>query len=219
MTEAKPSTPSTLEQVGKLHVSAQYSMQIRQEYFSVKTGRGIKPGCKLAPLLWSALTTLITDRYRVKWGDSSLDDLTIFADDNLLHVRFLDQAGLEQAIDKCNFLLDLLSQLGLTVNAEKSQALLSLRGTGAASARSRHMATLKRQQVLVLSSDRKIPIKSEITYLGAQLSYHNYQDSSLRVRLAAARSTYRQLRTILRSSRSISLQKECKCGGHMFGPR
>ena len=129
-----------IEQVTKLHETAQDSMSVRQEAFTIRTGKGIKQGCKLAPLLWAALTMLITDRYQAACGQEALGKITIFARDNLLHLRFRGPDGFQTPIQKCNY-QDILSDLGLTVNPEESQALLRLTGFGSSAARARHAAS------------------------------------------------------------------------------
>ena len=43
--------PELIEIIGKLHVDALYKMTVDGADFSVKTKRGIKQGCKLAPPL------------------------------------------------------------------------------------------------------------------------------------------------------------------------
>ena len=72
------------------------------------TGKGVRQGCRLAPILWSCFTGWLMSRLMPVLSESDLHYLlTLFADDTLC-----------QWIKQIGFLLDFLQQHGLRANLD-----------------------------------------------------------------------------------------------------
>ena len=74
-----------VEIIRKLHVDALYKMTVGGADFFIKTKRGIKQGCKLAPSFCAIAAGLFYQRVKSILGDSQAGKLlTSYADDTLL---------------------------------------------------------------------------------------------------------------------------------------
>ena len=124
-----------IELVVQLHTDTVYHMSRGGERGTSITSNGIKQGCKLAPLLWTALTLTIMQTASDKWevASSLLEDcLTLCADDFLHQEVFRSMGELEAILQRIDTLLQVLSNAGLEVNPAKSSVLLDLRVKDAA---------------------------------------------------------------------------------------
>ena len=157
--------PSIIRKVELLHLDTAYQMSISQLTASVSTTNGIKQGCKLAPLLWTALTLLLCKSLEDVWGSSVIVDqvLTLFADDILHQEHFRTWDELEAVLARVTCLFQVLRDLGLEVNPSKSSIMLSLQGTQSQQARDFLYVKLKNQLYLTLPDGSMVPVQRQIT--------------------------------------------------------
>ena len=151
-----------LEALRRMGVSEPHIEQVRKLHETDSILHVIATGCRRNPTWQRHQTGLQASPVAVGSADycrqEALHELTIFADNNLFHLSFLGPQGFQTAIQECTYLLDILSDLGLTVNPEKSLWFFG-------SQNSPHSNGHKARGLILLSPDRMTPIKSEITYL------------------------------------------------------
>ena len=196
----------TRQHVQQLHTDTTYHMTISGVPIAVSVTSGIKQGCKLAPILWSALTLALLEQLA---EGQALDEceinrlITLFADDFLAKGHFRSAKELEDLLGHFEALLELLGRVGLVTNPGKSQALVQLHGTQAQSVRETYIRKGEEGRELCVSQSVRVPIKRSIVYLGVILSFGNYQDLTLRHRLKQSKEKFNIVRRTLRSTRVL----------------
>ena len=198
----------TRQLVQQLHTNTTYRMTISGISVAVSVTSGIKQGCKLAPILWTALTLALLDQLSANQGlaENEISRLiTLFADDFLVKGHFRNERELQDILGHLEELFALLQSVGLVTNPGKSQALLQLHGTKAQVIREAYVHKGKDGRELSISQAIKIPIKKSIVYLGVVLAFGNYKDLTVRHRLIQAREKFRQIRKTLRGTRVLSV--------------
>ncbi|CAE7473776.1 pol [Symbiodinium sp. CCMP2592] len=146
---------------------------------------GIRQGCKLLPTLWCCLYTYVLHVLDQQLGaEWSLEHLLGFADDTHLRWEFQDREGLLKA----------------RVEAEGVQVPHLMR-----------KITRKRLQpkgtLLVLDERWTLPLKRDHIYLGAVISYGNYEMLNAQHRRHAGQAAFSRMCTTLMSHRALSLDK------------
>ena len=158
---------------------------------------------KDAPLrLW--LRKLLNAKLGSTWSQSTL---TIFADDKLLCWQIGSERDLDQALREVGVVLATLQELGMKVSNSKSEAALALKGSEADAVRKRLVVKWNGQTCLRVGRSQNtayIPIKSEISYLGIQLSYGSYELQSARHRRQLAKAAFARLHRVLRKGAVLS---------------
>ncbi|CAE7236597.1 unnamed protein product [Symbiodinium necroappetens] len=120
------------------HSSIHYNIHHHQNTCSFRASQGIRQGCSVAPLLWLVFTHEVCCALADKVGRSTLlRILTMFADDFLLADSFTSLAELEHLLNIVAVLFKTLEAFGMQVSAQKSKAILALRGTLSNSVRKR----------------------------------------------------------------------------------
>ena len=112
-----------------LQVHAQSVCEIvHGNYFSsVEMKRGLRQGCPIAPVIYSAWTALLCKRLVAALGEGwDSNTITLYADDKILCWRIRSIVALEKSLKQVGFVLDLLSRAKMKVNITKSEALLLL---------------------------------------------------------------------------------------------
>ena len=76
-------TPAHLVQiVASWHENTHYNLIFRGDTTSIQVGKGLRQGCKIAPLLWVAFMNLFMQELALLVGQQWIQDcLTIYADD------------------------------------------------------------------------------------------------------------------------------------------
>ncbi|OLP80230.1 LINE-1 retrotransposable element ORF2 protein [Symbiodinium microadriaticum] len=120
------------------HSSIHYNIHHHQNTSSFRASQGIRQGCSVAPLLWLVFTHEVCCALADKVGRNTLlRILTMFADDFLLADSFTSLAELEHLLNIVAVLFKTLEAFGMQVSAQKSKAILALRGTPSNSVRKR----------------------------------------------------------------------------------
>ncbi|CAE7541241.1 pol [Symbiodinium sp. CCMP2592] len=146
---------------------------------------GIRQGCKLSPTLWCCLYTYVLHVLDQQLGTEwSLEHLLGFADDTHLRWEFQDRDGLLKA---------------------------RVEGGGSTSPTPMRKITRKRLQpkgtLLILDERWTLPRKRDHIYLGAVISYGNYEMLNAQHRRHAGQAAFSRMRTTLMSHRALSLDK------------
>ena len=113
-----------------IHDTSAYRIEDDFRSSEIRTTRGIRQGCKLAPLLWVAIsTTILHDLRDVLSGPKQQG--TTFADDTLCQWMIDTQEDVAQLDSFLGRVLEVMGHLGLLVNLAKTALLLKVRGPGA----------------------------------------------------------------------------------------
>ena len=193
-----------------LHVHMQSVCEIVHGSYKseVQMKRGLRQGCPVAPIIYSAWTALLCSRLVTSLGEGwDASTMTIFADDKLLCWQIKSLRALERALGQVSVVLDILQQACMKVNITKSDVLMLLRGTKADEARRRFISVRGGEDHLRIphaGSSVYFAIKSQIRYLGVILSYGSFEMQSATFRCGQAKAAFGQLRAVLRTGSCLS---------------
>ncbi|CAE7361477.1 unnamed protein product [Symbiodinium sp. CCMP2592] len=153
-----------------------YHLTFGSEQATVHALRGVKQGCKVAPLLWSLATGLLMRRLaRATSSEWVRRALTAFADDFHIGQVVHSTRDLLLSIDRLGHVLQLLIDARMKVNIDKSVILLSVNHSYASRWRRREILSGKVGPRLRIPTPTagtfKMPIVTTHKYLGAIISY------------------------------------------------
>ena len=162
----------------KVYSRTKFEFEFQGEYRSFLASKGIRQGCSAAPTLWALYTLelLITLEPTVtkEWIRRCL---TLYADDICAHVEFWSLHELHSHLQKLGQLLDLLEQYGMSINVEKTTALIKLTGKLHNKATSQCIRRTREGAFLLIprasGTFTKVKLKSAQLYLGVMISYRN----------------------------------------------
>lgn len=182
---------SLISLVQAIYSQSRFSFEYKGCFRQALTQRGIQQGCKAAPLLWAIFTSGIIDKLSSLFGSTWIHTaLAIFADDWVIFEQITDHESLQQVLQGFGQVLEILSDFGLSINWEKTAAMLSLFGSQVAQAnkriirRTQHGTFLKIQ---VGTQTQHIRLVSHIQYLGVTLGYHHFESQTLQTRLKSGK--------------------------------
>ena len=142
-----------------------------------------------------------------------MEQITIYADDNLLTWKISGCSSLDQACRELVVVIQVLEELGMEVSSGKSEAVLSLKGSKLLPMLRRH--TCKKAGVCCLVASYQggrilIPIKQELKYLGVKLPYAAFEFQSMCYRSPQARSSFNSLRKALQVNGPLSTRERLR---------
>ena len=187
----------------------------KNEYTSeIHTNSGIRQGCGLAPLLWTAYTLLTLEKLE---AFLSRDQLTAFADD--YHVSWEIESLLQfnNCCVQIGRIIDVLTDLGMQISTDKTAILLLLGGSSARHALQNRVLPVKADRWLQIPTKTgtiKLPIRKEHKYLGTITGYGRFERSAVSYRVQQAWHTFNRLHRILTSkalplSTRVRLWRSC----------
>ncbi|CAE7941314.1 Pol, partial [Symbiodinium necroappetens] len=177
----------------------------------VSSERGVRQGCPLAPSLWTLVTVALL---RAMAGTDALDwiqnDTTMFADDLLLQWEYTSTQELERMISAIQECFRVLERLGLQVQRRKTQLLVAHKGRVAHRWWQMHTASSSEGRFLRIpqpnQKDLRLPVVTQLTYLGIVLSYKDAATATVEHRLQVAEAQRARLLKVLHS-RTLPLRK------------
>ena len=177
----------------------------------VSSERGVRQGCPLAPSLWTLITVAL---FRAMAGANSLDwiqeNTTMFADDLLLQWEYTSLVELEHMISTIQNCFRVLASLGLQVQHRKTQLIVAHTGRQAHRWWRMHTASTSEGRFLRVpqpnQQDLRLPIVTQLTYLGIVLSYRDAAAATVEHRLQVAEAQRARLLKVLHS-RTLPLHK------------
>ena len=190
-----------------------YSFQHRGQTRSFGTSKGIRQGCKAAPILWAAyLTDILLELCKQTDEHWLYQCNTWYADDGCLHEVVTSSEQLKLTLHRIGQTLDILEDAKLSINLEKTFALLRLVGIEATKMQKQH--TLRTTNGVFLKIPRKsgtttlIKLVTQFSYLGATVNYYNFERATALTRIKASDKTGQQLHRWLYSTKSLNCMQK-----------
>ena len=196
------------------HQNTCYIVQTNTMTTAVPVARGVRQGCRAAPWLWNSVMTLLMRDLSSHIDPEWLRQCTnLYADDLQTGDLFYDEQELRRILRYFAIILDMLSSYGFQINAAKSQILLTM--TGSSSQRVRQQLLVRRNGVDMLQVENEqhsfcIPIATSAKYLGAVISYSNFEDSTVQHRIKLAEIAFHRLRKWLTGKHGLVLKDKMK---------
>lgn len=222
--------PTTIALISQIYDQTTFSFWHRGHFRELPTKRGIRQGCKAAPILWACYCAWILEASaQINDWDWLRDVVTAFADDFCLHCQIMSSFDFHVAITKVGNFLDLLTDAGLTINRAKTLAVLKLHGPGRAKIMKQYIKRTKDGTFVCIPSKMGTPflirLVSQFSYLGVILSYSNFELLSVRHRISAGLKVSHQLqrwifkKTGLTSRQKVKLWYQCVFPCLIYGLR
>ena len=175
---------------------------------SVDMGRGLRQGCPIAPILFSAWTARLCRRLDSLLGAGwSQRHLGIFADDTWGSWQVRQVEHMRRAFRDIEVLLGVMQSLGVSINFEKSSLVISMQGPGKNSITRDKLVQWKGKLQARFAGPNGsvyIPVVDSFVYLGICLSYGSFELETIRHRVEKATSNFNQLRRVLRTNSTFT---------------
>ena len=196
--------PNLVQLAASWHENTHYNLSFRGTTTSIPVGKGLRQGCKLAPLLWVSFMDLFLRQVANRCGYQWVHDcLTIYADDVHVGCQFRSKHELQTHLVNIGHTLDVIENVKLSLSYSKSFMLIAYAGTNARAAlkdvlqRSPTGASIR---VPRLGREHTcLPLRSKGSYLGVCISYHAFEMLTWRHRKQASWLAFARLRAWLRS--------------------
>ena len=198
------------------HSSIHYNIHHHQDTRTFHASQGIRQGCSVAPLLWLIFSHEVSCALADKLGSATvLRVLTIFADDYHLADSFTSMAELEALLDVITVLFRTLEAFGMEVSDQKSKAIMVLRGTLSNTVRRRFVRSSSQGEGSELRIHTRggalnIPLTDCFTYLGARVSYTNFEKQTLEWRLHKGEAAFQRLGTVLKGRHHLTASQRLR---------
>ena len=211
--------PNLVQLVACWHENTNYNLVFRGETTSIPVGRGLRQGCKIAPLLWVCYMDLFMSRLAIKTGRQWIqDNLTIYADDVHIGCRFMSASALKEHLINIGHALDVIESMKLSLSYSKSYMMIAYAGTNPRPALKGVLhKTPDGTHIRIPRADGQLttlPLRNKASYLGVTLSYHAYEHLAWTHRKHAGWTAFSRLRPWLRNrqipqSKRLYLWKTC----------
>ena len=188
---------------------ATYHLQHAHVNLRIITAKGVRQGCTLSPLVWACYTCYVAEHLE---SLISLDDLQIYADDFIWSKIFHTRQQFLDALSKVPLFLAKLKQLGLKVNISKTAALIRMARNEGRRLLKQHLCKTAQGTYLCFLAVKpiRIPVKTSHVYLGCVISLRDFESMTVRHRMEAAKTQFSRLRSVLTSSRCLSLKRRAR---------
>ena len=187
----------------------------------VKPKWGLRQGCKASPCLWAAYTALLcatidhemSGTYTTHGHVAHLwtrQHLTKYADDTHARWRFTTYSEFETVMQEVNIVLQCFRRFHMRINLEKTKAILKVVGSLRHRVKQNFVRKFQDTRRLLLSPknpEKWLTLVSHTEYLGAVVSYDQYELQTMRHRIQKANNRRWALAPFLHSRRiSIRLK-------------
>jgi len=181
------------------HVHTAYIVNDGTVQQRVTTGRGVRQGCRAAPVLWSSHTLHVFYKLRDLIDETWIKQcLTVFADDFHCCEVFRSEVQLQDALHRIGILLDTLELLGVQLSLEKSHAIIKIGGTNCRDIQRKYILTDNHGPYLLIprgsGSMSRLPVRTQAKYLGVMVGYNLFEHKTIQMRIKAARHSFARLR-------------------------
>ena len=193
--------------IAQVHLNTSCSVVYGSYSGSVGMSKGLRQGCPIAPLVYLAWSARFLRQVNLRISDRwDLLHATLYADDKHLAWEIDGVHTFSRAVKELGVVLQMLRDHGMEVSFGKCEAVLSLKGTRQSEILKKYTRVRNGAAHLVIKTDREIliPLKPEITYLGAVLSYGPFEYATAQHRCRQAWNNYRSLRRALSTNGVLS---------------
>ncbi|CAE7247725.1 unnamed protein product [Symbiodinium sp. CCMP2592] len=170
---------------------------------------GVRQGCVLSPFLWGLFTKHIQQRLDEANGPGwTAKRGTFFADDMHFKWVFRTEAELHSIRLEVLNIFRVLRELGMQANPDKSIFIIGARGQQARKWVKRWVRKDpdgRKQFHFGGAKHDRVPVASQLTYLGVVLSYQNFELATAHHRIGVAAGHRDRLRRILHARRVLSV--------------
>ncbi|CAE7331529.1 unnamed protein product [Symbiodinium sp. CCMP2592] len=170
---------------------------------------GVRQGCVLSPFLWGLFTKHIQKRLDEANGPGwTARRGTLFADDMHFKWVFRTEAELHSIRLEVLNIFRILRELGMQANPDKSTFIIGARGQQARKWVKRWVrkdSDGRKQFHFGGAKQDRVPVASQLTYLGVVLSYRNFELATANHRIGVAAGHRDRLRRILHARRVLSV--------------
>ena len=194
------------------HQQGRYRIRSRgsEEAQHIDLQCGVRQGDVLSPYLWGLFTAYLAKALDAENGSGwTASNGTLYADDMHYKWEFSKVEHMQKMRQDVQNIFAVLRRLGMQANPEKSAFLISVRGTQAKKW-VRRFVRKDKQQVRHFhfggGIDDRVPVAESFTYLGAVLSYNNFELETMKHRLGVAAGHHDRLRKILHAKRVLSVK-------------
>lgn len=175
------------------------------------SGRGIRQGCRLSPSLWVCISVYLLHSLEQEMGQRWCNDhLVGFADDTHLRWDIHDVAQLHQAMEQAHRVLQLFEKAGLKLSRDKTVCLLRVEGVQTPHIKRKIIEKTKDGHVLKLSPEYILPLRRDHIYLGACITYGDFEHKNMQHRIHAGKVAFQRVRKFLMAAKAASVQKRLR---------
>ena len=177
--------------------------------------KGIRQGCKCAPILWALyFVQIFAALHEFSPWQWLQQCLTAFADDICQHDIFHSQDDFIVLLRRAGYLMDCLENAGLPINIDKTVALCRMTGRKLQQTHKRFFLKNSKGTFLKIprgdGSTTLIHLVNNHTYLGVKLSYHHPEKLTMNHRLQAGTRTQQLLHKWLHLKRGLNPRQRVK---------
>ena len=210
----------------EIHCQCSYELQHhnRRGLFSME--KGVRQGCSVSPMLYSLFTVWMMAELKHRVPPTWVEQcMTCFADDTHLAWCVDKPSDLQEICRTVREVFRLFKECNMVVNADKSSVVIGLRGSVAKRWQQEHTVFKKGVKGINFGTPTDpliVPIVKQLTYLGIQASYGQFEMQTFRFRQQAASANRARLAKLLHSrqlalKRRLSLYLSCVRSSLIFG--
>lgn len=201
-----------IELLDQIYSDTRFEFVHRGIHRTVETFRGIRQGCKAAPILWCIFSAdILTQLADLLSWHFMTTCVTAYADDFCQHQTFHSMTSFCQALHNAGKLMDVLETNGLKINTDKAVVLCRFLGRHAAQVTKKYILRTKGKTFLRIPRQNGqwtlLQLVKEYTYLGVKLSYGNFERLTMQHRLAAGTRTQASLHRWLHVQPGLSFRQ------------
>ena len=210
----------------EIHCQCSYELQHQNRRGLFSMEKGVRQGCSVSPMLYSLFTVWMMAELKHRVPPTWVEQcMTCFADDTHLAWCVDKPSDLQEVCRTVREVFRLFRECNMVVNADKSSVVIGLRGSVAKRWQKAHTVFQKGVKGLNFGTPAEplvVPIVSQLTYLGIQASYGQFEMQTFQFRQQAASANRARLAKLLHSrqlalKRRLSLYLSCVRSSLIFG--
>lgn len=190
------------------HHDTNYHLIHHDQTYTIKVTRGIRQGCRLAPILWACYFHCFFAEAAHEIPRSWLEThINVFADDFHFSCLVTNWTDMEYWISACTIAIRVLQRLDLTISASKPRAIVYLHGRALKKFQAKYVRRSLHGKALLLGdadTQLEIPITDTITFLGISIAYHGMAEKTIQFRVRQAKTNFRRLQFWLSRKHGLS---------------